>query len=56
MRALEKGILFDEVVIKPAKPADKTQMDALIVEYPNAINVFDSGYIDYSKFDTYCGI
>ena len=54
VRVLEKGVLPDEVVITPAKPADRTQMDALVVEDPNAINVFDRGYIDYSKFDIYC--
>ncbi len=54
MRVLEKGVLPDEIVITPAKPADRTQMDALVAEDPNAINVFDRGYIDYSKFDTYC--
>ena len=49
VRVLEEGVLPDEIVITPAKPADRTQMDALVAEDPNAINVFDRGYIDYSK-------
>ena len=54
VRVLEEGVLPDEIVITPAKPADRTQMDALVAEDPNAINVFDRGYMDYSKFDIYC--
>lgn len=50
----DQGVLPDEVVITPAKPADKTQMDALVVEEKDALNVFDRGYIDYKKFDNYC--
>jgi hypothetical protein len=54
LRFYEKGVLPDEVVITPAKPADKTQMDALIVEEEDVLNVFDRGYVDYKKFDKYC--
>jgi hypothetical protein len=43
-----------EVVITPAKPSDKTQMDALVVTDTDALNVFDRGYLDYKKFDIYC--
>ena len=49
-----KASLPDEVVITPAKPADKTQMDALVVDDQDALNVFDRGYVDYKKFDSYC--
>jgi len=54
LRFFEQGVLPDEVVITPAKPADKTQMDALVVEEEDALNVFDRGYVDYKKFDKYC--
>ena len=39
LRFYEKGVLPDEVVITPAKPADKTQMNALIVEEEDVLNV-----------------
>lgn len=54
LRFFEKGVLPDEVVVTPAKPADKTQMDALVVEDEKALNVFDRAYVDYRKFDHYC--
>lgn len=44
----------ERAIITPAKPADKTQMDNLVVEDPGAINVFDRGYVDYDKFDEFC--
>lgn len=50
----EDGVLPDCAVITEAKPSDKTQMDALVLRDPDAINVFDRGYIDYKKFDAYC--
>lgn len=53
IQLFEQGVLPDSAVITPAKPADKTQMDALVVE-KDALNVFDRGYLDYKKFDNYC--
>ncbi len=50
LRFFEKGVLPDEVVVTPAKPADKTQMDALVVENEKALNVFDRAYVDYRKW------
>ena len=45
----------EKMVMTPAKPADRTQMDALVlVEKRDAINVFDRGYFDYKQFDHYC--
>ena len=41
-------------MITPARPADKTQMDALVVEEEDSLNVFDRAYVDYKKFDQYC--
>lgn len=46
-------VIPNKAVLTPAKPADKTQMDALVVSDPNALNVFDRGYVDYRKFDRY---
>jgi hypothetical protein len=50
----EDTALPDEAILTPAKPADKTQMDGLIVHDEDALNVFDRGYVDYRKFDEYC--
>ena len=36
------------------KDADRTQMDQLIEYDPDAIYVFDRGYMDFEKFDQYC--
>jgi hypothetical protein len=44
----------DKAVLTYARPSDKSQMDALVEIDPNALYVFDRGYIDYRKFDEYC--
>ncbi len=44
----------DKVIVTPARPADKTQMDQLVVDEEGALNVFDRGYVDYKKWDDYC--
>lgn len=54
LRMHEEGVIPDKMVMTPAKPSDRTQMDAMVTEDENAINVFDRGYIDYGKFDLYC--
>lgn len=54
LRLFGPDVLPDKVVITPAKVADNTQMDSLVAEDPDAINVFDRGYLDYGKFDEYC--
>ncbi|CEP67446.1 Transposase, IS4-like, partial [Moorella glycerini] len=54
LRFYEEEVLPDKAVITPARPADKTQMDVLVVEEKDALNVFDRGYVDYKKFDRYC--
>jgi hypothetical protein len=54
LRFCEAGAIPDKAIVTPAKPADKTQMDELVVEDKDAINVFDRGYLDYKKFDEYC--
>lgn len=44
----------DEAVISPAKQADKTKMDDLVITtVPNALYIFDRAYVDYEKFDEY---
>jgi IS4 transposase len=47
------GNLPDKVVITPAKPSDRSQMDELVVDEAGALNLFDRGYNDYTKFDEY---
>ncbi|WP_094245248.1 IS4 family transposase [Aeribacillus pallidus] len=44
----------DQGIILPAKHADRTQMDELIEIDPNAIYLFDRGYVDYKQFDRLC--
>lgn len=57
---LHLGLNFDGIahpiqsVITPAKTADRKLMEELIVEDPDAINVFDRGYNDYTKYDEFC--
>lgn len=46
--------LPDQAIITVAKPADTTQMDLLVVQEADALNIFDRGYLDYRKFDSYC--
>ena len=43
-----------QIVITPAKVADRRELDNLVVEDPDALHVFDRGYIDYKKFDQFC--
>ena len=44
----------DKVIIKPARASDKSEMNQLVVQEPDALNVFDRGYIEYKLFDQYC--
>ncbi|WP_390903365.1 transposase, partial [Siminovitchia fortis] len=45
---------MDKLIITPARPADETQLDALIVIDKDALHVFDRGYYNFEKFDFYC--
>ncbi|WP_369008229.1 transposase, partial [Siminovitchia fortis] len=45
---------LDKLIITPARPADETQLDALIVIDKDALHVFDRGYYNFEKFDFYC--
>nr|WP_236818881.1 IS4 family transposase [Alicyclobacillus tolerans] len=51
---MDHQVVPDKVILTPARPADKTQMDQLVVVETDALNVFDRGYVDYRKFDAYC--
>lgn len=44
----------NDVRITPAKPADITQLDALIAKEKDVLHVFDRGYFDFDKFEHYC--
>jgi hypothetical protein len=44
----------DKAVITPARSSDSTQMNSLVVEEKDVLNVFDRGYVDYKRFDSYC--
>nr|WP_156289635.1 IS4 family transposase [Oceanobacillus salinisoli] len=45
----------NEMILTPARPADETQLDALIVPDKGVLHVFDRGYFNFKKFDIYCG-
>jgi hypothetical protein len=53
LRFSDDGSIPDEMVFTPAKCSDRTQMDSLVVDEAGALNVFDRGYNDYTKFDEY---
>jgi hypothetical protein len=44
----------DKAILTPARPSDKSQMNALVEIASDATYVFDRGYIDYRTFDEYC--
>lgn len=44
----------DKAIMLPAKHADRTQMNELIEIDPNALYLFDRGYVDYKQFDQLC--
>lgn len=44
----------DQAVLLPAKHADRSQMNGLIEIDPDALYLFDRGYVDYKQFDHYC--
>jgi hypothetical protein len=50
-----EGITYlDKIVVTPARPADATQLDALVVVDKDTLYVFDRGYYDFESFDHYC--
>jgi hypothetical protein len=44
----------DKMITTPARPADATQLDGLMVIEKDALHVFGRGYFDFHKFDEYC--
>lgn len=44
----------DKAVLLPAKHADRTQMNELVDIDPDALYLFDRGYVDYKQFEDYC--
>jgi hypothetical protein len=48
------GSYPDKAILTPAKVSDKSQLDELVTTDPDALNVFDRGYVDYKKWDEYC--
>ena len=44
----------DRAILTTAKNSDKSQLDELLITDPNALYVFDRGYVDYKKWDEYC--
>lgn len=45
---------LDELIVTPARPADLTQLNALIVDISGTFHVFDRGYFDFKTFDRLC--
>ena len=51
----EVGVYPHTAIITTARGNDRTQMDNLIIEESkDVLYVFDRGYVDYEKFDSYC--
>jgi len=42
-----------QMILTPARPADETRLDELIVYTKDVLHVFDRGYFNFVKFDTY---
>ena len=52
----QNGYSYPErAILTTAKKSDKSQLDELLITDPNALYVFDRGYVDYKKWDDYCG-
>jgi hypothetical protein len=52
---IQNGCTYpDKASLTPAKVSDKSQLDELVATDPDALNVFDRGYVDYKKWDEYC--
>lgn len=48
------GISYpNKVNLSPARPADETQLDALIIADKKVLHVFDRGYFNFEKFEAY---
>lgn len=45
---------LDDIIVTAARPADLTQLDALIVNKHGTFHVFDRGYFDFKTFEKLC--
>ena len=45
---------LDDIIVTAARPADITQLDALIVNKHGTFHVFDRGYFDFKTFERLC--
>lgn len=45
---------LDDIIVTPARPADITQLDALLVNTHGTFHVFDRGYFDFKTFERLC--
>lgn len=51
----QNGYSYPErAILTTARKSDKSQLDELLVTDPDALYVFDRGYVDYKKWDDYC--
>lgn len=51
----QNGYSYPErAILTTARKSDKSQLDELLITDPNALYVFDRGYVDYKKWDDYC--
>ncbi|MEB5452917.1 transposase [Virgibacillus pantothenticus] len=48
------NVSLNKVISTPARPADGTQLDALIVHDKDVLHVFDRGYFNFKTYDAYC--
>ncbi|AUJ23848.1 IS4 family transposase [Virgibacillus dokdonensis] len=53
IRLCNDTLSLDKMILTPARPADETQLDELIVYQLDVLHVFDRGYFNFAKFDAY---
>ncbi len=53
IRLCDDTVSLDQMILTPARPADETRLDELIVYTKDVLHVFDRGYFNFVKFDTY---
>ena len=44
----------ERAILTTARNSDKSQLNELLITDPDALYVFDRGYVDYRKWDDYC--
>lgn len=53
IRLCDDALSLDQIILTPARPADETQLDELIVCAKDVLHVFDRGYFNFEKFEAY---